>query len=725
MLLIQDGLLLREGYKLMYNNIYESVKTFFLSEGVKKAKELYGAKIGEDVFNQLVSFDSSPTKKYVEWMAKMVVNGYDRVEHLGDVIDAYHRAVESMELRGVESDLYQYKTVEDVEKKLFGEAISQSESPVTEDEYEKIYDSGKWLVVHPKTYRASKKYGKGSKWCVAMENDPYYWYKYTIKDRRTFYYVINKEDDREKYSIEYYEDGDFTVWNAVDAPQRQINNKGLGVWFDELGIDDSIVSSIVSISPYDMYKNTLYGAAKSAVGSISKDITDKIASDTFAAYDRKSIFPSYYQGVVFHHLEKNSPEEYKRVTADAIKYNTHQAISILKDNGYGDDDVTKHVAPFIAKNISVVLFGGTVQKALEDNFFDYLEDNDKALYDVLNRRVRGVCTEYVYDLLKREKELENNQNVSFMDDLDESELTAITNRIMEQIPAEKLPLLSLDAEYEEKAVEYIGEFFLDSIAFLYPKKTLTHMKEAVYVFILNIPEDWLYNYYDIDKFRKADAELVISDALAQDYFKYINEQMKAAPDIDELFSYLVGEAAGDEEELMEELGIGAENWREKFNKDHAEKIIDDARWQLALPATNIYDDVYQLDDFPEYFSIDVKNWDDFMYSEIDWFIGFGDNFDADEFADTYADPKTGELIDRKPYHENSKKELLDHFEANEMVVKIEDMDSNQITELLEYSDNLDDETVQKLEDTLEHKDPPDMKGQMKFDFAEAVERYWN
>ena len=56
----------------------------------------------------------------------------------------------------------------------------------------KIFENEQVLVVIPKTWEASKKYGANTKWCITTENDPSYWNLYIHTKGLTPYFVIIK-----------------------------------------------------------------------------------------------------------------------------------------------------------------------------------------------------------------------------------------------------------------------------------------------------------------------------------------------------------------------------------------------------------------------------------------------------------------------------------------------------------------------------------------------------
>ena len=73
--------------------------------------------------------------------------------------------------------------------------ISIAELKLIDKELEKLvlklHEDEEWLIIKPLTYESSKKYGAGTKWCTAADNEDYQFYNYT--NRGILIYTINKK----------------------------------------------------------------------------------------------------------------------------------------------------------------------------------------------------------------------------------------------------------------------------------------------------------------------------------------------------------------------------------------------------------------------------------------------------------------------------------------------------------------------------------------------------
>lgn len=90
-----------------------------------------------------------------------------------------------------------------------------------------LFENDRWLIISPKSYAASCKYGAGTKWCVASKKNPTHYQNYTVNGRLVF--VIDKhnqdftpglpynENPMYKIAVHYKPSSNsFTIWNAPD-----------------------------------------------------------------------------------------------------------------------------------------------------------------------------------------------------------------------------------------------------------------------------------------------------------------------------------------------------------------------------------------------------------------------------------------------------------------------------------------------------------------------------
>ncbi len=129
-------------------------------------------------------------------------------------------------------DINQYKTTAqlyDVVKTYKPEDLKQSKTELlgSEKDVQKVFENEKWLVLIPKTYQASCRFGKGTQWCTATENTDNYYKQYS--GQGPLYIVINKQNKEEKYQIHFesmqfmdIEDRPFDLDEAFDKDLKEV-----------------------------------------------------------------------------------------------------------------------------------------------------------------------------------------------------------------------------------------------------------------------------------------------------------------------------------------------------------------------------------------------------------------------------------------------------------------------------------------------------------------------
>lgn len=200
------------------------LESILLSEGrVEKAKERY-PDVSERVFNYLVDNDPSGNQKYLDWMLGVVTDTGNRVglvefhKELIEKITYFHNNIQSFDKK----DINAYKDVLELdrgvnrvkEKKAEKEAEKQAKK-----EKDVIHKDDRFLVISPKSYKASCYYGAGTKWCITTKGSGHYYDRYS--KRATFYFIIDKTKDKsdDLYKVALRMVGTskrIELWDAVD-----------------------------------------------------------------------------------------------------------------------------------------------------------------------------------------------------------------------------------------------------------------------------------------------------------------------------------------------------------------------------------------------------------------------------------------------------------------------------------------------------------------------------
>lgn len=180
-----------------------------IKENVKQAKTyVQKNQISEEDLEFLIKIDPSKTRKYVGWMAKMLIKDNPDREDLRNKIEEYHVFLEKGKAKT--KDINQFKTYQDFVKEIdylnqSGEGISVKD---LESDYETILDNKDVLIMVPHTHEASRKLGlshfafrdcgdgsKDSAWCTTYKA-PDHFNSYYYSNNVTFYYIKVKSKEK-------------------------------------------------------------------------------------------------------------------------------------------------------------------------------------------------------------------------------------------------------------------------------------------------------------------------------------------------------------------------------------------------------------------------------------------------------------------------------------------------------------------------------------------------
>lgn len=191
-----------------------------LNESLSSARKLYldTNQISKEDFDKLVSFDPTPTKKYLEKMCEWYKEGVEMYE-FQEPIKKFHRLLPKLEQKDInhygEFDEF-VQEMEHIESKTsIKKAITKRIKVILENEDVQI--------TQPQTYEQSCILGAGTKWCTASAGKPKHWNDYTKKDLLTFYYIwFKKEKDRRKYKLAIGIDPNGTWKEIYDAGDERV-----------------------------------------------------------------------------------------------------------------------------------------------------------------------------------------------------------------------------------------------------------------------------------------------------------------------------------------------------------------------------------------------------------------------------------------------------------------------------------------------------------------------
>lgn len=176
-------------------------------------------------FNRLVTADETATKKYLEYMLQMWSKNSKVIPSCASLIEQVRKFDELLPYIPLK-DIYhfEYKNweflVAMVEK---AEEVKEEKSFVREEHCDVILENDNYILVHPKTFRGSLKYGASTKWCTASKSSPGTFQRY-VKDGVLAYLIDKSESKGSNYNkIAFYVDfkisslsGEISLFDAVD-----------------------------------------------------------------------------------------------------------------------------------------------------------------------------------------------------------------------------------------------------------------------------------------------------------------------------------------------------------------------------------------------------------------------------------------------------------------------------------------------------------------------------
>lgn len=135
---------------------------------VDKLIEKYKGRISARTINALNKGDETETKKYLEYMCKLWldVRSSPKVVKWVKEFDELLPYIENKDI--YHSDyLSSTKLLETI---AIAQEVKEEKTFVREEHVDVLIENDRYIMLIPKTHRGSLKYGKGTKWCTAMND---------------------------------------------------------------------------------------------------------------------------------------------------------------------------------------------------------------------------------------------------------------------------------------------------------------------------------------------------------------------------------------------------------------------------------------------------------------------------------------------------------------------------------------------------------------------------
>ena len=216
-------------------DIIELNKSFYMPESFNKAKELFvnTNKMSFKNLEVVAEMDSTPTKKYTEWLAKQVINNGSIIfpnnkaqytELLRKFNDLCNKnQIENKDINSYSSFAELQQVVNDVDP-LTKSAIKKGVQDLSDIPKEDIfYQNDKVVIVEPDTKEKAIFYGRGTKWCTATVGVQNMWENYKNRGFRILY-ILSKDSD-DKWAVQTDKKEYSIIW---DKDNNNLNRTKLG-----------------------------------------------------------------------------------------------------------------------------------------------------------------------------------------------------------------------------------------------------------------------------------------------------------------------------------------------------------------------------------------------------------------------------------------------------------------------------------------------------------------
>ena len=218
-----------------------------LNEDIEAVKKYY-PNIDNDTFMKLIALDptyregSQSLGKYGKWILNLFKKGaieddeFETITPLLNQFTTYRNRVQN-------KDLNAYKSISELsdvlasvvdddsmltprQKVRFLKNVKSGKVKVSaEDDYDVVFENGKFVVYVPNTHESSMKLGKGTKWCTAHEN-PEWYNNYTSNDGKLYIIKHKFSGERWQYSDK---EGDFLDENDEEFDIHDLLNEDKGL----------------------------------------------------------------------------------------------------------------------------------------------------------------------------------------------------------------------------------------------------------------------------------------------------------------------------------------------------------------------------------------------------------------------------------------------------------------------------------------------------------------
>jgi len=361
--------------------------SILLVEGRKEdLKKKYSNKFNEETLNWILNiFDLKDfNHKYTDWVLKKLNPDSDDLDMDVEIALKLVNDFNKFQPNLSKKDINQYDTFEELDMALFPVIMKEREKEL-EKQVERVYEDDKFVVIKPKTHRASCKYGANTKWCTSSKDDQHF--KRYTSGGQELYYIINKSNSTNKnYSkvaIHFDSGGYAKYWDSQDTPMSERETSVLNYAFPEMiqAIEDNFKQNKTSRT--DEYLNKVFNSQGSSVRS-RKNFLGKnnlyVQLEGFETIDDMEF--GHAHGTVSIFLNNRLIDSYLAL----IMFSQDNENSFKIDVGFSENDLEEHEQDLIDLDLE--------SRAIKYNFL--IQNRDpKFMADALRNFLVGKIEDYV------------------------------------------------------------------------------------------------------------------------------------------------------------------------------------------------------------------------------------------------------------------------------------------------------------------------------------------
>jgi hypothetical protein len=277
--------------------------------------------IAKSTFNKFEEGDTTPTKKYLEYMLKSWVDreNYKQKRTVRGIIEnvlRFDALIPHVENKDIYSKEYSdYRKLEHTV--IVAQDAKEDKSFVRQDHVNVLIENERFLLLVPKTHQGSIKYGANTKWCTTTKKSDNLFNKYSTEGLLA--YLIDKAGDKHEdfkkiaFNMNYGNSGLNDCFTIYDVKDRYTGE----TMMTERGWDSDDLFQVFSTLRYLFVKTKEYKKNKDFVDSFVRTVSS-LDIDKFER--------------CFTKLDETSNDDYIKETKTKIE----TFVSSIKKSKYGN-----------------------------------------------------------------------------------------------------------------------------------------------------------------------------------------------------------------------------------------------------------------------------------------------------------------------------------------------------------------------------------------------------